>query len=59
MVIWNILIRNQFVKDYYDGKIHPSELKPAITKAINRLLEPVCKHFRENDEARKLLETVK
>lgn len=50
--------KDQFVADYLDGKIHPSEIKPVITKAINRLLEPVRKHFRENEEAKKLLETV-
>ena len=31
----------EFEKDYLSGEIHPSCLKPALTDAINKLLEPV------------------
>ena len=44
--------------DYLEGKIHPNDLKPALSKAINRMLQPVRDHFRTNLEARRLLELV-
>ena len=44
--------------DYMAGKIHPSELKPAVTDAINLILEPVRKHF-ESGEPKLLLEKIK
>ena len=44
--------------DYRSGRIHPSDLKPAIAEAINRIIEPVRKHFASG-EAKKLLEKVK
>lgn len=46
-------------QDWKDLKIHPSELKPSLTKAINSLLDPVRKHFEQNENARKLMELVK
>ena len=44
--------------DYASGAIHPGDLKPALGKAINALLEPVRKHFATGEPAR-LLEQVK
>jgi tyrosyl-tRNA synthetase len=41
------------------GSIHPSDVKPDLIQRINRYLEPVQRHFRENPDAKKLLETVK
>jgi len=49
---------NVLEEDYRVGKIHPSDLKPAIADAINRIIAPVRKHF-ESGEAKKLLEKVK
>lgn len=48
-----------FEKDYVDGVLHPSDIKPLLAKEINRLLEPVRKHFQTNLEAKALLEQVK
>lgn len=44
--------------DYISGKIHPSDLKPAVTDAINKILEPVRLHFASG-EPKALLEKVK
>ena len=44
--------------DYLSGKIHPSDLKPAVTEAINKILEPVRLHFASG-EPKALLEKVK
>ena len=39
--------------------LHPMDLKTAVVKYLDQLLQPVRKHFEENEEAKKLLETVK
>ena len=46
-------------KDYRSGALHPGDLKPAVTKAINQLLQPVRDHFANDPYARNLLETIK
>eukprot|EP00465_Bigelowiella_longifila_P012946 CAMPEP_0185259968 /NCGR_PEP_ID=MMETSP1359-20130426/8641_1 /TAXON_ID=552665 /ORGANISM="Bigelowiella longifila, Strain CCMP242" /LENGTH=163 /DNA_ID=CAMNT_0027846049 /DNA_START=193 /DNA_END=684 /DNA_ORIENTATION=+ len=46
-------------EDYDTGKLHPGDLKPAVASALNEILEPVRRHFRENKEARDLLASVK
>jgi len=43
---------------YSSGKLHPADLKPATAEEINKILEPVRKHF-EKSKPKKLLETVK
>ncbi|KYQ94326.1 tyrosine-tRNA ligase [Tieghemostelium lacteum] len=40
-------------------EVHPSELKPAVSKAINLMLQPVRDHFVNNKEAADLLKTVR
>ncbi|KAF8780172.1 hypothetical protein HU200_001835 [Digitaria exilis] len=45
--------------DYGCGALHPADLKPALAKAINKILQPVRDHFNSNSEAKALLETVK
>jgi len=47
------------VVDYESGTLHPADLKPALAKAINKLLQPVRNHFLNDPNARKLLEQVK
>ena len=42
---------------YEKGEIHPMDLKTAVAKAIDTLIEPVRKHF-EKGKAKKLLEQV-
>lgn len=44
---------------YSSGKLHPADLKAAVAAEINKLLEPVRKHFATNAKARKLAEQVK
>ena len=44
--------------DYKSGRIHPSDLKPAVAGALNQILEPVRQHFASG-EPKKLLEKVK
>lgn len=44
--------------DYASGKIHPGDLKPAVTDAINAIIEPVRQHFAQG-EPKKLLEKIK
>ncbi|KAG0006833.1 hypothetical protein BGZ65_003082 [Modicella reniformis] len=41
--------------DFKDKKIHPGDLKKAVTESINELLAPIRKWF-DNDELRKLTE---
>lgn len=44
---------------FANKEIHPQDLKVAVVKYLDQLLQPVRKHFEENAEAKKLLETVK
>lgn len=46
-------------KHYSNKKIHPLDLKNAVGKHLNKILEPVRRHFEENKEAKKLLEEVR
>lgn len=45
--------------DFVSGALHPGDLKPAVSKAINSMLQPVRDHFKNDPAARKLLEQVK
>jgi len=47
------------VADYTEGKLHPGDLKPALAKAINLLIQPVRDHFASDPNAKLLLEKVK
>ena len=49
----------QLEADYLSGALHPGDLKPAVAKAINSLLQPVRDHFANDPYARNLLETIK
>jgi tyrosyl-tRNA synthetase len=46
-------------KDFVDGKLHPGDVKPALARHINAILQPVRDHFANNAEAKKLLDTIK
>jgi tyrosyl-tRNA synthetase len=46
-------------KAYLDESLHPGDLKPALATAINAMIEPVRNHFKTNDDAKKLLATIK
>merc|ERR1712154_507531 len=46
-------------EDYKNETLHPGDLKPALAKAINQMIEPVRLHFKNDKNARKLLAQVK
>jgi len=49
----------ELVEDYKGEKLHPADLKPALSKAINELIAPVRKHFETDPKAKELLKKVK
>ncbi|MFH0987154.1 MAG: tyrosine--tRNA ligase, partial [Candidatus Micrarchaeota archaeon] len=55
----NIESYGELEKAYASGKLHPADLKAAVAAEINKLLEPIRKHFATNAKARKLAEQVK
>ncbi len=55
----NIESYGDLEKMYAEGKIHPADLKNAVSGKLNELIEPVREHFRTNSRAKKLLEQVK
>ena len=46
-------------KDFLEGSLHPGDLKKAVSKYINKILEPVREYFKNNPEAQKLRRLVK
>ncbi len=49
----------ELTADYESGALHPSDLKPALVKQLNAILQPVRDHFEQNAEAKALLKQVK
>jgi len=49
----------ELISDYETGALHPADVKPALAKAINEILQPVRDHFNNNNDAKVLLNTVK
>ncbi|VFQ67329.1 unnamed protein product [Cuscuta campestris] len=49
----------ELVADYECGGLHPRDLKPALSKALNKILQPVCDHFKNDAYAKELLKIVK
>ncbi|GAB4834417.1 hypothetical protein Ancab_032673 [Ancistrocladus abbreviatus] len=49
----------ELVVDYESGDLHPGDLKPALSKAINKILQPVRDHFTNDSNAKDLLKRVK
>ncbi|CAD5313911.1 unnamed protein product [Arabidopsis thaliana] len=45
--------------DYESGQLHPKDLKDALSKALNKILQPVRDHFKTNSRAKNLLKQVK
>jgi tyrosyl-tRNA synthetase len=41
-------------KDYQDGKLNPPDLKPAVIKYLNELLDPIRIHFDKDEKAKEL-----
>uniref|UniRef100_A0A0E0EK72 tyrosine--tRNA ligase n=1 Tax=Oryza meridionalis TaxID=40149 RepID=A0A0E0EK72_9ORYZ len=50
---------DELTDDYKTGALHPADVKPALAKAINQILQPIRDHFNNNSEAKILLDTVK
>lgn len=50
---------NELEDDYKNELLHPGDLKPALAKAINEMIEPVRQHFKNDKNAKKLLAQVK
>ena len=50
---------DKLCQDYKDEKVHPGDLKPAVAKSINAMIEPVRKHFETDPQAKKILELVR
>ncbi|KAK1668465.1 hypothetical protein QYE76_056624 [Lolium multiflorum] len=53
------LSMDELTADYVSGALHPGDVKPALAKAINKILQPVRHHFNSSKEAKVLLNTVK
>ncbi|OGK35631.1 tyrosine--tRNA ligase [Candidatus Roizmanbacteria bacterium RIFCSPHIGHO2_12_FULL_38_13] len=49
---------DELIKKYAAKEIHPQDLKNTVAALLDKLVEPVRKHFEENEVAKKLLETV-
>ncbi|KAL7083727.1 hypothetical protein ACP275_14G180700 [Erythranthe tilingii] len=45
--------------DYVSGELHPADLKPALAKAINQILQPVRDHFNNDPKAKELVKRVR
>lgn len=48
-----------FKADYASGSVHPGDVKAALSKAINKILQPVRDHFKNDATAKALLKQVK
>jgi len=48
----------QLEKAFAKGELHPADLKNAVARELNALVEPARKHF-EKGKARECFETVK
>ncbi|KAK9094684.1 hypothetical protein Scep_026153 [Stephania cephalantha] len=49
----------ELVVEYEKGDLHPADLKPALSKALNKILKPVRDHFATDPTAKDLLKRVK
>jgi len=50
---------DELEKLYRQGKIHPLDLKNGVAEAVDKLVQPIRKHFEKNKKAKKLFEIVK
>lgn len=46
----------QIEKDYFEDKIHPKDLKNSLAITLNKLMQPVRDHFKNDPYAKGLLE---
>jgi len=47
------------VADYESQKLHPGDLKAALAKSLNALIQPVREHFEKDPKAKALLADIK
>lgn len=45
-------------RDYVAGKLHPLDLKEAVAKALDKIIEPIRRHFEKDPHAARLYEFV-
>lgn len=50
---------DELAADYESGSLHPADLKPTLSKAINKILQPVRDHFKNDQKAKDLMKRVK
>lgn len=50
---------DELATDYEKEEVHPADLKPALSKSLNEILQPVRDHFKNNPRAKDLLKRVK
>lgn len=50
---------DELAKIYAEGKLHPMDLKNAVSEELIKILEPVRKYFEKNKEAKELLEAIR
>jgi tyrosyl-tRNA synthetase len=57
----NLTFKNyeELEKTFAAKELHPQDLKSTVVKLIDKLLQPVRRHFEENADAKNLLEKVK
>lgn len=48
----------ELAQDFSEGLLHPGDLKPAVAKVINELIEPVRRHFQNDPQAKALLKKI-
>ncbi|KAF2298363.1 hypothetical protein GH714_023126 [Hevea brasiliensis] len=49
----------EVVAEYESGELHPGDLKPSLARALNKILQPVRDHFKNDADAKDLLKRVK
>ncbi|KAJ0568964.1 putative tyrosine--tRNA ligase [Helianthus annuus] len=49
----------ELAADYVKGDLHPADLQPALSKALNMILQPVRDHFTNDENAKALFTKVK
>ncbi|KAI3742296.1 hypothetical protein L1987_59976 [Smallanthus sonchifolius] len=49
----------ELIADYEKGDLQPTDLQPALSKALNRILQPVRDHFKNDKNAKDLFQRVK
>ncbi|KAL7609055.1 tyrosine--tRNA ligase 1, cytoplasmic [Lactuca sativa] len=50
---------DELIAAYAKGELHPADLKPALSKSLNKILQPVRDHFKNDEKAKALLKRVK